>query len=281
LKRLFFITAILIWQVAYGQIHYTKVHFVKGMPSQIKAKWDKSEYAEIKVGKYYKNLFIICKNTDSFSNSMYFALIYPDYSYDITNISLNRTSKNKFETKIRLNSPAEDELSPLNLNIYPDKKIVEYNWGDSASGYSSAPKIVKEYRLKVGKQFPSLSLNSSSGAFNIDSLAGKIVVINWWATSCVACVEEMPELNRLVEKYKGKSVEFLAIIDDKENLEKFLKDHSFEYKQLYGDAATEKLLGGAFPRNIIISKNHKILYNKFGANTDTWKLLDKIISKNL
>jgi thiol-disulfide isomerase/thioredoxin len=281
MKRSFFITAILICQVTFGQIHYTKAHFVKGTPSQIKAKWDKSKYAEIKMGKYYKNLFIICKDTDSFSNSMYFALIYPDYSYDITHISLNQTSKNKFEKEIRVNSPAKDELSPPNIIIYPDKKILLYAWGDSVVGFSQKPKIIKEYQLQPGKIFPSLSVESPNGVVNFAAYKGKIIVINWWSTSCVGCVEEMPELNKLVEKYKGKPVEFFAIIWDKENLEKFLKEHPFEYRQLYGNATTEKLLGGTFPRNIIIGKDFKIIYDKLGAYSDTWKEMDRIINNNL
>jgi thiol-disulfide isomerase/thioredoxin len=281
MKRIFLITTILICQMAYGQIHYTKVRFVKGMPGQIKAKLVKSKNAEIIIGPYYKNLYIICRDTNSFNNTIFFSLINEDGSFSLTPAGLKQVKGDEFITQLSLKTTSEDELSPLNIIIYPDKKILYYAWGDSVVGFSQKPKIIKEYQLKPGKIFPSLSVESPNGVVNFAAYKGEIIVINWWATSCIGCVEEMQELNRLVEKYKGKPVEFFAIIWDKENLEKFLKEHPFEYRQLYGNATTEKLLGGSFPRNIIVGKNHKILYNKLGANPDTWKVLDKIINNNL
>jgi thiol-disulfide isomerase/thioredoxin len=281
MKRIFLITTVLICQVAYGQIHYTKVRFVKGMPGQIKAKLVKSKNAEINIGPYYKNLYIICRDTNSFNNTIFFSLINEDGSFSLTPAGLKQVKEDEFTTQLSLKTTSEDELSPLNIIIYPDKKILSYAWGDSVLGFSQEPKITKEYQLKPGKIFPSLSVESPNGAVNIAAYKEKIIVINWWSTSCIGCVEEMPELNRLVEKYKGKPVEFFAIIWDKENLEKFLKEHPFEYKQLYGNAATEKLLGGAFPRNIIISKDFKIIYDKLGVYKDTWKMMNKIINNNL
>jgi len=143
-------------------------------------------------------------------------------------------------------------------------------------------KYVKDYNLKIGEVFPPLSLNSPNGKVNLDSYKGKIIVINWWATYCPPCIGEIPGLNKLVQKYKNKPVVFLAIVWDKNNLEEFLKKHRFDYKQLYGDSAAKKILGIYVPRNIIINKSNKILYNELGGETGVnWKVLDKIIDDNL
>ena len=281
MKRLFLISSLFICQFTFGQIDYTTVMFSKGLPNQIKFMWDKAEYAQINVGNYYKNLYLICKDTTSFNSSMYFSLIDNNGSFSLTRADLKQVNNNEYSTQLMLKTTSEDELTTLNIIIYPRKRIVEYAWGDSATGYSSKPIVIKEYKLKVGKMFPSLSLESAKGIVDLDKIKDKIIVINWWATSCVPCVAEIPGLNKLVEKYKDKPVEFLSIIWDKENLEKFLKDHPFDYRQLYGNVAAEKLLGGAFPRNIILDKKHKIIYNKLGAIPDTWEVLDKIIAENL
>lgn len=281
MKRLLLILSIFICQITYSQVDYTKVEFSKGLPDQIKLKWVKAEYAEINVGNYYKNLYLICKDTTSFNNSIFISVVNKGGNFDLMRADLKKVNKDKYVTQLKLNTTSEDELSPLNLIIYPGESIVEYAWGDSSNGYSSEPKIIKAYKLKTGKIFPSLSLESPKGIVDLDKIKGKIIVINWWATSCLACVEEMPGLNKLVEKYKDNPVEFLSIIWDKKNLEKFLKEHPFEYTHLYGNTAAEKLFGGVFPRNIIIGNDHKILYNKTGVRVDIWKTLDKIIKENL
>lgn len=42
-------------------------------------------------------------------------------------------------------------------------------------------------------------------------LRGKVVVINFWATSCVTCVKEMPEMVETYNKYKDSGLEFIAV----------------------------------------------------------------------
>lgn len=43
------------------------------------------------------------------------------------------------------------------------------------------------------------------------SLRGKVVMVNFWATSCVTCVKEMPEMVETYNKFKGKGLEFVAV----------------------------------------------------------------------
>jgi len=281
MKRLILILSFFICQLTYGQIDYTKVVLSKGLPNQIKFNWVKAEYGEINIGNYYKNLYFICKDTTSFNNSIFISLINKDGSFDLMRARLKQVKKDRYVTQLKLKTTSEDELSPLNLVIYPRIGSIEYAWGDSANGYSSEPKIIKVYRLKTGNIFPSLSLKSPKGIVDLDKIKSKIIVINWWATSCAPCIHEIPGLNKLVDKHKDKSVDFFSIVWDKDNLENFLKDHPFEYTHLYGNASAEELFGGVFPRNVILDKNHKIIYNKVGAIPDTWKALNKIISQNL
>lgn len=40
---------------------------------------------------------------------------------------------------------------------------------------------------------------------------GKVLLVNFWATSCATCVEEMPDLAKLARTYKGKGVELVAV----------------------------------------------------------------------
>lgn len=44
-----------------------------------------------------------------------------------------------------------------------------------------------------------------------ESLRGKVVMVNFWATSCVSCVKEMPEMVETYNKFKGQGLEFVAV----------------------------------------------------------------------
>jgi uncharacterized protein (TIGR03435 family) len=57
-----------------------------------------------------------------------------------------------------------------------------------------------------------------------DALRGKVVVIEMWATWCGVCVDAIPHLNELAEKFKGRPVVFLSVTDEESGVvEAFLK----------------------------------------------------------
>lgn len=142
------------------------------------------------------------------------------------------------------------------------------------------PTIVGEYKLKVGNVFPQVEVETAKGTWS-NKEKNKIIVINWWATSCLPCIEEIPGLSQLVEKYPKDKVEFVAIAWDKKNHAKFISKHKFSYLQGFGDKKLTKLFGEAFPRNIILNKKGIILYNQTGGLKDTYLELEKIIEGNL
>jgi thiol-disulfide isomerase/thioredoxin len=77
----------------------------------------------------------------------------------------------------------------------------------------------------VGERAPSFSLPSlGGGSVSLSSLRGKVVFIDFWASWCEPCKKEMPILERLYQRYKGKGVELIAINIDKDraNAARFL-----------------------------------------------------------
>lgn len=46
---------------------------------------------------------------------------------------------------------------------------------------------------------------------SIDDLRGKVVLVNFWATSCVTCVKEMPHMVETYNKYKDRGLDFVAV----------------------------------------------------------------------
>jgi len=67
---------------------------------------------------------------------------------------------------------------------------------------------------------PNFTLQSNAGGqVSLASLKGKVVMVNFWATWCVPCRQEMPHLEALYEKYNGLGFELLAVNVEKNNAE--------------------------------------------------------------
>src|SRR6185437_10738112 len=61
----------------------------------------------------------------------------------------------------------------------------------------------------VGAPLPDFSFKDINGnAISLQKLKGKPIVINFWFTACVPCIEEMPALNELKDKFKNSDVVF-------------------------------------------------------------------------
>ena len=131
----------------------------------------------------------------------------------------------------------------------------------------------------------SLSLPDTSG--RQQSLAqwrGKVVVVNFWATWCAPCREEMPEFVKIQRELGPKGLQFVGIaIDQAEKVEQFANELDLNYPALIGGyAAVElsKTLGNplsALPFTIVISRKGTVARTQLGA-VDPTKLRSTIVS---
>ena len=102
--------------------------------------------------------------------------------------------------------------------------------------------------------------NSKNKKVNLNDYKSNIVIINFWATWCAPCKEEMPHLNQLKSKYKFKDIEIIPINIADEELKKskeFFEELSINNLEVfYGsslDLAKEFKLRG-IPTTIFIDK---------------------------
>jgi cytochrome c biogenesis protein CcmG, thiol:disulfide interchange protein DsbE len=77
---------------------------------------------------------------------------------------------------------------------------------------------------------PDFTIQDSDHSVTLSQLRGKIVVLNFWATWCPPCLEEMPSLVQMQKKMQDKGVTVLAVSvdDDASDYHKFLKDHRID-----------------------------------------------------
>lgn len=91
-----------------------------------------------------------------------------------------------------------------------------------------------------------------------DNTAGKVVVFNFWFTSCPPCIKEIPELNQVYEKYKDNTnIVFAAITFEKEEkITKFQNRYDLKYPIVsQAGSFSQKITRGAYPTNVIIKRD--------------------------
>ncbi|WP_395049629.1 TlpA family protein disulfide reductase [Flavobacterium sp.] len=116
---------------------------------------------------------------------------------------------------------------------------------------------------KEGTQFPELNFKDLNGIiYDKETTKGKIIVLKCWFIHCQRCVQEMPELNKLVKKYENrKDIVFVSLATDtNQELEKFLTKKTFNYAVVPNQKSyiTETLNISTYPTHIIINKQGKI-----------------------
>ena len=99
----------------------------------------------------------------------------------------------------------------------------------------------------IGRPAPSFTLNPVGGGapVSLESLRGKPVVINFWATWCVPCFQEHPAL-QAAARAMGAEVQFLGVVydDEEQRVRSFLAERGQAYPSLLDDGARTAIAYG-------------------------------------
>ncbi len=120
--------------------------------------------------------------------------------------------------------------------------------------------VFHEETKKIGKiEFK----DSNNSIENLKFYKDKLIILNFWATWCAPCREEMPSLDKLKSSKQFKNLEIFAINVGNEELEKssiFYKEHNIKNLEIYFDNSmnlVNKFFLRGLPTTILINKNGK------------------------
>jgi len=147
------------------------------------------------------------------------------------------------------------------------------------------PKPRQAVSFKEGEKFKGDKFTDINGnKYDLKTLSDKIYVINFWFINCPPCKQEIPELNKVVEKYKdNKDVVFIAVaLDNKYDLKQFLKTTAFNYNIVEnGRYYSDKYEIDGYPTHVIVGKDGLIKFSTIGLAGNTVYWVEKTIVDQL
>ena len=142
---------------------------------------------------------------------------------------------------------------------------------------NTAPKQTIENSL--GITLKDLKGNTVS----LDDYAGKVVLVNFWATWCAPCIREMPDLVKLSENYKDQDVEVLGIVvsSPEQHVRRMAKDLKISYPVLFGDEETAMKFGGftSIPKTFVINGRGEIVEDVTGMQS--YEAFEKLVQRHI
>ncbi|HYK01082.1 MAG TPA: TlpA disulfide reductase family protein [Thermoanaerobaculia bacterium] len=198
----------------------------------------------------------------------------PDGISELRALAMQEDAAGTLTTTVKLELDATSNASTLlELSVPRTGDVLLYRW---VTGVTST--------IALGQPLPEFALTARDGrTMRLTELKSPIMVLNTWATWCVACVEEMPSLNRLVKKYGRRGVEFVAIMEPKSStdLTPFLKKHPFAYRQTLATDSSRRIFGDSYPRHVILGADGKVAYSSTGGSAHVDRELSAVLDKLL
>ena len=135
-----------------------------------------------------------------------------------------------------------------------------------AADYSAVPKLQE---MKDHPAAPDFTLPDPSGKkVSLKDYRGKVVFLNFWATWCESCRDEMPTMNRLYQEFKGKGLVVVAVNvkDKRADALAFVKKLKITYPIMMDPEGEVGLLYGAFgmPATYLIDRKGMVLARMWG-----------------
>ena len=122
--------------------NYKTEEFQKGLPNEIKFKWESTLFAPIEGGNYFKKIYIISRDSLKTEDKVIVAPISLDGGFYFSKINFTQITEKEYQSSIELRTSDEDYLSKLIIRIDLEHKQLKYRWDNIDSTKYKYPSII-------------------------------------------------------------------------------------------------------------------------------------------
>ena len=131
-------------------------------------------------------------------------------------------------------------------------------------------------RAVAERVFAARLADLTGGAPTLEQWRGRVLVVNFWATWCAPCREEIPVFVKLQERYGSRGLQFVGIaFDQPDKVAEFAREFRINYPLLLGGLETMELLrqagnrAGVLPYTLVIDRSGNLVSREPGGLKET------------
>ncbi len=250
----------IVWSAQEAPI-YEKIHGLRDLPDAARARVTKDVALAIRALPVAPNKMRLASNLANLSTEGDFGR---DTLQEVTTTLAKCLSEQPQRPPEGKNGPAAPYMSLAQLVKY---EHMEASVEDIQFDLAMA-KLAADDAQRDDADFTLTDLNGHN--WTRKGLAGKVVVVNFWATWCPPCRKEMPDLDVLYKKFKGQGLVVLSISDEQEAVVRaFLRTRPVSYPVMLdkGRQVNELYRVEGIPKTYIYGRDGKLAAESIDMRT--------------
>ncbi len=194
-------------------------------------------------------------------------------------------------TKVDINGQALEQYEKHTLTDYEFNNLGDSSCFDAQGQFKHIdflrPEPLRSKHIPLGSTTPEWrGLSATGNEISSSDYQGKLLLIDFFFTSCPPCIESLPFLTSLNRKYRDEGLEMCGIntlVIEKENIDLFIKEHNIEYPIISNGISISNLFNCYnYPTTYLIDRDGTVLYRHSGSYSSAEeKRLERLIKENL
>ncbi|MFM9951643.1 MAG: TlpA family protein disulfide reductase [Saprospiraceae bacterium] len=260
------------WQVFFDELTEDPDSLHKGKPMRFDSTFSDGEMLEINIQTYEIANKILCLNKQT---------LFPERMIDIQmdkTMNLSQVIEVHL-SEIQLNAPLPDSVLSPQFYHEKDFEFVPPTPVTPRSGRVAEPVRDQKFATLLAQ---SPLIMSTGDTTTLEKIEGQLFLIDFWYLSCAPCLQALPYLQSLHEKYGSKGFKVIGIncqdMEDKSSAARKLKERGIDYPMYFIEKSYSRTLDiKAFPTLMLLNKNKEVIASGLGSIGN----LEKLIEENL